>query len=248
MTTKKWRDVWEVHPTAEVFPLASKDELAALAKDIKENGQQVPVIFYKDRNVSPSVLYVLDGRNRLDAMESLGMTLIDVPDQPAMDYNELSSYDDTDPVAVVIGANIHRRHLTKAQKVQLIIAAKKAGDSWEGTRTFSPTPGKRGGSTKGQTGNIVDLAARQGISERTTKREIGNDRAKLAQSKLPRKKAAKPKATGVKPNAADRAANDVHLAVEQLVQEASRLSDQGWRIFASMQNLLSEYVKKRAPK
>ena len=33
--TKRWRDVLQIHPAAELFPLMTPDELRALGEDIK---------------------------------------------------------------------------------------------------------------------------------------------------------------------------------------------------------------------
>ena len=40
-----WRDAYEVHPAADVFPMMSDEELDALAADIKANGLKVPLLF-----------------------------------------------------------------------------------------------------------------------------------------------------------------------------------------------------------
>ena len=57
-----------------------------------------------------------------------------------------------DPAAFVIGANIRRRHLTKEQQAELIVKTIEAGrvmnDRATVARSFSPTPGTKGGSTK----------------------------------------------------------------------------------------------------
>src|SRR5690348_7012106 len=55
------------HPAAELFPALSEKELGALAEDIRQNGQTMPIVVWDDRNV------VVDGRNRLAACESLGV-------------------------------------------------------------------------------------------------------------------------------------------------------------------------------
>ena len=65
---KSWRDVLPVHPAADMFPLMERDELLALGQDIKKNGLKQWIVTWTEdfdgRNV-----YLLDGRNRLDAME-----------------------------------------------------------------------------------------------------------------------------------------------------------------------------------
>jgi ParB-like chromosome segregation protein Spo0J len=65
----RWRETWKVHPAAEVFPLMEDDELEALGKDITENGLKQPIMMF-DAEGGP---VVLDGRNRLEAMERAGI-------------------------------------------------------------------------------------------------------------------------------------------------------------------------------
>jgi hypothetical protein len=104
--------------------MAGADELRALGEDIKRNGLQSPIV------VQDGV--IIDGRNRLDAMELVGMTVIengrlggDVPWEILAD-DEDPYADPVDPYTYVISANIHRRHLTTAQRGELLAAALKA--------------------------------------------------------------------------------------------------------------------------
>ena len=64
---KSWRDVIEVHPATDLFPLMTSDELKVLAEDIKKNGLKIPVTLLWEQGSDRRLL--LDGRNRLDAME-----------------------------------------------------------------------------------------------------------------------------------------------------------------------------------
>jgi hypothetical protein len=112
---RSWRDVLPVHPAAELFPLMEREELIALADDIKKNGMQLqhrPVLV-----VVGGKRCLLDGRNRLDALEYIG---VDVAD--AIDKNNLLcwGFKGDDPYAVVVSANIQRRHLTAEQKREII--------------------------------------------------------------------------------------------------------------------------------
>lgn len=95
----------EVHPAAELFPLMSDDELAALADDIKENGLRQPIVLDGDGKL-------LDGRNRLRACEAAGI-------KPSF-----VSVNGSDPVAFVVSLNVKRRNLTASQRA---IAAAEAG-------------------------------------------------------------------------------------------------------------------------
>ena len=82
--------------------MLDKDGLEKLAADIKENGQQFPVTFWKKTGE------LLDGRNRRAACEIVGL-------QPRVDF-----YVGNDPIGFIVSANIHRRHLTPRQKRELI--------------------------------------------------------------------------------------------------------------------------------
>jgi hypothetical protein len=135
---QSWRDLLPIHPAAELFPRMSPDELKALGADIKNNGQHVPVTVWKEQKHLPPKL--LDGISRLDAREAVGFAIevenVGIDTDPAIRLWERQSPKhmrtpiDTvevrgdrpggDPYAYVIGANIHRRHLTAEQKRELI--------------------------------------------------------------------------------------------------------------------------------
>jgi ParB-like chromosome segregation protein Spo0J len=61
-----WRNKYRVHPTADVLPMMSDEELAELGEDIKSNGLKEPITFDREG-------VLLDGRNRLEAMERAGI-------------------------------------------------------------------------------------------------------------------------------------------------------------------------------
>ena len=116
----RWRDVLPVHPAAELFPLMSKAELRELTDDIKKNGLREPAHTLIDDKGNHSLL---DGRNRLDALELSGEIIFDGSNKwqhgrwPEGSNNKF--FDEvnlSDPFAYVISANIHRRHLTPEQK------------------------------------------------------------------------------------------------------------------------------------
>src|SRR5262245_4189990 len=124
--TPSWRDVLKIHPAAELFPLMPPDELKALGEDIKKNGLTSSIATTPDNQL-------LDGRNRLDAMEMVGIEFkfahganglfrIEVGTDGLYWPNIVKS----DPYAYVISANIHRRHLTAEQKRELIAKLIKA--------------------------------------------------------------------------------------------------------------------------
>ena len=113
-----WRDVLPVHPAADLFPMMSEAELRELGEDIKKNRLLEAIILWTPghANEKNCPVYLLDGRNRLDAMEMIGIKTIG-PDgsfEPRIRDARAISFcaTDTDPYAYVISANIQRRHLT----------------------------------------------------------------------------------------------------------------------------------------
>jgi len=96
------------HPLAGIFPLMEGAEFDELVADIKANGLQSNIALYEGK--------ILDGRNRYRACLAAGVT--------PLTYNAERLI--TDPTAFVVSANLHRRHLTAAQKRDLIAKLLKA--------------------------------------------------------------------------------------------------------------------------
>jgi hypothetical protein len=128
--SKSWRDTLPIHPAAELFPRMSPDELRALGKDIRKLGLTSPIVLFSD---GKSPVRLLDGRSRLDAIESeIGPAIVGAPSITAgkkflaIDKVIVLNARSVDPYAYVISANIHRRHLTAEQKRDLIAKLIKA--------------------------------------------------------------------------------------------------------------------------
>jgi ParB-like chromosome segregation protein Spo0J len=94
--------VLRFHPLADIFPLMEGEEFDALVADIEANGQREPITLFEGK--------ILDGRNRYRACVKVG---IEVKTEPFEGT-------EADARAFVISKNIHRRHLTAAQKRELI--------------------------------------------------------------------------------------------------------------------------------
>lgn len=90
----------KVHPVAELFPMMSDEEYEGLKEDIKANGQQEPVCYWRNE--------LIDGRNRLQACQELGIKV---------EWWELSH--DADPIPFIFSKNLHRRHLATGQRAML---------------------------------------------------------------------------------------------------------------------------------
>lgn len=172
-----WRDRYPVHPCADVFPMMADDQLDTLAQDIKDHGLHHSIVLYADPRTGRRS--VLDGRNRLEAMVRAGFD----PDLNSAAFetvsgNAVDASGTVDPATLVISQNIRRRHLTKEQQAELILKTIEAGriDSATPARSFNPSNGKKGGSTKDAVlEKAVTEAEKHGISKRT----VQNARARL---------------------------------------------------------------------
>jgi len=98
-----------VHPVAGLFPLLGEADLDALAADIEAHGLREPIWRHRDGRL-------LDGRNRLEACRRAGVEpasrTFEGPDEALLDF--------------VLSLNLHRRHLTREQKRELIEKLLKA--------------------------------------------------------------------------------------------------------------------------
>jgi hypothetical protein len=111
----------QFHPLTDIFPLMEGEEFDALVADIKANGLNKPITLYLGKikiagGSRKRPWLILDGRNRYRACVKAGI-------EPR--FEEFKG-DDAAATAYVISANIHRRHLTTAQKRDLIAKLIKA--------------------------------------------------------------------------------------------------------------------------
>ena len=96
-----------------------------MGEDIKKNGLRIPIVLEK---CGPSGRWrsLVDGRNRLDAMELVGLEVVR-DGKLNRDLVQTSILDDgIDPFEFVISANIHRRHLSADDKRKVIATLLKA--------------------------------------------------------------------------------------------------------------------------
>jgi hypothetical protein len=127
---KSWRDVLPVHPAARLFPPMSESKLRELGEDIEENGLSSPIVLWQADENATAVL--LDGRNRLDAIEmvighpKVSRWSVTVDGWSGMTPSVITLAGHVDPYSYVISANIHRRHLNAEQKRDLIAKLLKA--------------------------------------------------------------------------------------------------------------------------
>ena len=156
-TTSKWQQCYKVHPSTDVFPMMTAEELAELGADIKANRLQEQIKFYQDGDAK----VVIDGRNRLEAMEQVGI------DPSSDSFKEIDTGNGFDLAAYIISLNIHRRHLTKTQQADFIVAAIKAAEK----KLDQVKPVSKGGRGKvNETkAKAVSEGNKLGISESTIK-------------------------------------------------------------------------------
>ena len=88
------------HRHADRMPMMGDEEFDQLVENIKEIGLQNPIVLYEGQ--------ILDGRNRYLACIKAG-----VPPKSV-------EFDGEDPIAFVHAVNVHRRHLTVEQKLDLV--------------------------------------------------------------------------------------------------------------------------------
>ena len=85
---QSWRDFIKIHPAADLFPMMSPDELKVLGEDIQKNGLNSQIVLWcrdecpKDKRgrcdpglANTEDISLIDGRNRLDAMEAVGLRI-----------------------------------------------------------------------------------------------------------------------------------------------------------------------------
>jgi IclR helix-turn-helix domain len=107
-----------MHPAAELLPLMSDDELREFGEDIKKNELQSPVRLLKPMDGGAALL--LDGRNRLAAMEKVGLQVIDDNGQLSVLHDTIDGVPSFDAADFAVSANNRRRHLTGKQRADVI--------------------------------------------------------------------------------------------------------------------------------
>jgi ParB-like chromosome segregation protein Spo0J len=92
---------YSLHPAVEIFPAMDESSFSGLVEDIRANGQLEPILVWRGQ--------VIDGRNRLNACEQLGIE----PKIREVDSNE------DDLIGLVLSLNLHRRHLSESQRAMI---------------------------------------------------------------------------------------------------------------------------------
>jgi hypothetical protein len=98
------------HPLANIFPLTEGADFDDLVADFRAHGLRHAIVLHEGM--------ILDGRNRYRACFAAGMSIEDMTPEERPGY--FQKFFGDDPVAFVISANLHRRHLTAEQKREII--------------------------------------------------------------------------------------------------------------------------------
>lgn len=93
---------YEPHPIASLIPPMSAEEYEALKADIRQNGQQEPIIIYENK--------IIDGRHRYRACVELGINPL------VREWDGSGSL-----ISLIYSLNVHRRHLTPSQRAALAV-------------------------------------------------------------------------------------------------------------------------------
>jgi len=118
---------YRIHEAAEIFPPMDDETYSQFKADIESHGQHEAVILWENK--------ILDGRNRYRACTDLGIEV---------DTCELTECDD--PVAYVLSANLHRRHLSTQQRAFVGARARAIYDRQaKGRQQAAGARGKEGG-------------------------------------------------------------------------------------------------------
>lgn len=182
--SRSWRDVYPVHPAADLSPKMPVDELRKLGEDIKENGLKEPItVFRSDDDGDAKRVCILDGRNRHAAMELVGREI-----DAGWFKGAAERWVHNNPEAYVISKNIHRRHLTKEQQADLIVKVMSASTDFatSARSVRRDASGRVNGSTKNPLKEkVVEEAKKHGISKRTAEKAMAKAEGKVP---APRKK------------------------------------------------------------
>lgn len=157
--TSQWRETYHVHPVADIFPMLDDTELDELAEDIRQNGLRQSIVLWRDEAGRE---FLLDGRNRLEAMERAGI--------PLDDRHVVVTTECSDPATFVISLNIRRRHLTAADRARLVIEAIAAGHTTVDAETVKHLAVSRGG--RGNTSPATRVAELAQVSKPTALEQL----------------------------------------------------------------------------
>jgi ParB-like chromosome segregation protein Spo0J len=102
----------------QLLPPLSAEEFASLKADIAVNGVLVPVVIDADSGET------IEGHHRVRAWTELRTEKVAVPDYP----REVRRFEDDEArTAFILAANLFRRHLTRAQRAEVVATLRERG-------------------------------------------------------------------------------------------------------------------------
>jgi hypothetical protein len=158
------KSTYKFHKYADLYPLASEEELSRLTEDIKKNGLANPITLHEGQ--------ILDGRNRYIACQRAKEEPQFIQWEDARCYEEGFYGQDVledDLLMWVIAQNSHRRHLSTSQLA--MVAAKVAKMFEENAKKRELAGVKTDPRAILPQGKSTDLAAKTvgGVSGRTVR-------------------------------------------------------------------------------
>jgi hypothetical protein len=93
------------------------------SKDIEQHGLRFPIVLLH----TAGRVEVLDGCSRLDAMEMVGLPVVDDNGKLKVDTETIEAGPDIDPKGLVVSLNLRRRHLAKTERDEVIKALANTG-------------------------------------------------------------------------------------------------------------------------
>jgi len=146
----------EYHALADYFPMLPPEEFEQLKDSIKKFGLLEPITTLDGK--------ILDGRNRYEACQAVGV-------EPK--YQEYKG-NGHNPLDFVVAANMRRRHLTEAQKAQIIIDVEGRPAAMGREDSGIEAAIARGNNVHPwvdvRPPSYTELARKAGVSEQTIKR------------------------------------------------------------------------------
>lgn len=152
-------DILPFHPYADLFPLMEGDDLDRLVTDIEQNGLQQPIVLHDGA--------ILDGRNRFRACLEAQVPIV------------TETFAGKDPLAFVVSANLHRRHLSVSQRA--MIAAKLANMT-VGNPSFANSANLQNSVSQTEAANRLDVSPRSVATARGIRDQGTPELAKLVEA------------------------------------------------------------------
>lgn len=201
----EWRKKLSVHPAADCLPMMSAPEIKALAADIKANGLLNKIDLVVQPHNEDDML--LDGRNRMEAMELLGKKLFSPKGELLPEFRGREIViDDEDAIKHVTSANIARRHLTNEQKREAVTKLLKSNPHY--------TDGR--------------IAKHIGVNQSTVSRKRAEMENNAELNSVPVKERARADGkapSGGRPKKAEKA---TPVAAKDQAKAAAKMAENGW--------------------